>query len=155
MLLNIDTKTSEQWVSWRDTVGTWQPRGRIAFPIRAAYPQVALRDGAASVMAIGDIQEPNPEWRQLKADVLKQDWDYVFRRLFYTSTRDLAQAPFSIPIEVDSVETTAGNILNLDLHIDQRGFAHLLYLRQAHQYAFIRDRYFPGRRWAANSVMWS
>lgn len=143
LLLNIDTKTSEQFVSFRDRRGAWQSRGKIVFPIRAAYPQVALRDRAAHVMAIGDIREPNKEWEEFKREVTKRKWDYVFRRLFYCYTSDILRAGFSKPIEIDSVEETAGHILNLDLHIDQDGAAHVLYLKKPQQHKFMRDRYFP------------
>ena len=145
LLLNIDTKTGEQYVSQRDARGRWEPRGKIVFPIRSAYPQVALRNGAAHVMAIGDIREPNKAWQQLKREVLKKEWDYVFRRLFYTSTPDISRFQFSPPVEIDSVEETAGHIANLDLFVDAGGNAHLLYLRKPHQHAFLRDRYFPGQ----------
>jgi hypothetical protein len=131
-------------VSQRDQDGTWHAKGKIAFPIRAAYPQVALRGGQAHVMAIGDIREPVEAWRQLKYEKLKRDWDYVFRRLFYTFSPDLSSQPFVKPIEIDSVEKTGGHITNLDLHVDTDGTAHVLYLKRPHVYAFIRDAYFPG-----------
>lgn len=144
LLLNIHARTSAQFVSHRDGQGAWHARGKIAFPIRAAYPQVALRAGAAHVMAIGDIREPVPEWRELKRRELKREWDYVFRRLFYTNTLDLEREPFSTPLEVDTVEKSAGQISNLDLHVDAQGTAHLLYLKRPHVHAFLRDKYFPG-----------
>ena len=145
LLLNIDTKTSEQFVSLRKSDATWIPRGKIVFPIRAAYPNVAIRDGAAHVMAIGDIREPVEQWQQLKREVLNREWDYVFRRLFYAWSADIREGTFGPPIEVDSVEQTGGHILNLDILVDQQGDAHLLYLKQPHQHAFLRDRYFPGQ----------
>ena len=143
LLLNINAKTSEQFVSYRDSSGKWHAKGTISFPIRSCYPQVALRDGSAHVMAIGDIVEPVAEWRKLKYEKLKRDWDYVFRRLFYTYTDNIRSAGFCEPIEIDTVEKTCGHIRNLDLYIDETGAAHLLYTRQPHQYDFIRDKYFP------------
>jgi len=95
-------------------------------------------------MAIGDIVEPVEEWRKLKFEKLNRKWDYVFRRLFYTWTPNIKNASFSVPIEIDTVEETCGHINNLDLYIDKAGAAHLLYLKRPHQYAFIRDKYFPG-----------
>jgi len=144
LFLNINAKTSEQFVSYRDGSGQWLEKGTITFPIRACYPQVALRDGSAHVMAIGDIIEPVEEWRKLKYEKLKSDWDYVFRRLFYTYTDNIRTAGFCTPIEIDTVENTCGHIRNLDLYIDETGAAHLLYTKQPHQYEFIRDKYFPG-----------
>jgi hypothetical protein len=144
LLLNINAKTSEQFVSYRDSSGQWHQKGTITFPIRACYPQAALHNGAAHVMAIGDIVEPVTEWRKLKYEKLKRDWDYVFRQLFYTYSDDIHSAGFCKPVEIDSVEKTCGYIRNLDLYIDETGAVHLLYTKQPHQYGFIRDKYFPG-----------
>jgi hypothetical protein len=94
-------------------------------------------------MAIGDIVEPVAEWRKLKYEKLKRDWDYVFRRLFYTYTDNIRSTGFSDPIEIDTVEATCGHISNLDLYVDTTGAAHLLYLKRPHQFEFIRDKYFP------------
>ncbi len=145
LLLNINAKSSEQYVSYRDNQGKWHQKGTITFPIRACYPQVALRDGSAHVMAISDIVEPVAEWQKLKFEKLKSKWDYVFRRLFYTYTNDIKSIEFCTPIEIDTVEKTCGHITNLDLYIDKEGAAHLLYLKRPHQYDFIRDKYFPGQ----------
>ena len=145
LLLNIDSKSGEQLVSYCDSKGKWHARGKITFPIRSCYPQVALRSRAAHVMAIGDIVEPVKEWRELKFEKLNRAWDYVFRRLFYSWTPNITNTDFAVPIEIDSVEKTGGHISNFDLYIDPAGAAHLLYLKRPHQYAFIRDKYFPGR----------
>jgi len=66
LLLNINAGTGEQFVSYRDSKGRWHQKGTITFPIRSCYPQVALRNGSAHVMAIGDIVEPVEEWQKLK-----------------------------------------------------------------------------------------
>lgn len=145
LLLNIDARTSEQYVSFRTGSGQWFAIGKIRFPIRSCYPQVALRNRQAAVLAIGDIVEPVPEWRALKRSVLKRHWDYVFRRLFYTWTPDVREHPFAAPVEIDSAEETCGHILNLDLHIDASGRSHVLYLKRRFQYDFIRDRFFPNQ----------
>jgi hypothetical protein len=144
LLLNINATTGDQFVSHRGRDGQWRARGTIHFPIRSCYPQVALAGGAAHVMAIGDIVEPVAEWRKLKKEVLKQDWDYVFRRLFYAWTPDISGGTFAEPIEIDNLDATAGAISNLDMLIDPDGACHLLYLRRPHQYEFMRDKYWPG-----------
>ena len=143
LLLNVNARTAEYFVSHRDREGTWRDRGTLAFPIRGAYPQVAMRKGAAHVLAIGDIVEPNEEWRKLKMEKTKAAWDYVFRRLFYTYTPDLARKPFATPLEADTVEADGGHISNLDLFIDADGAAHLLYLKLPYANAIIREKYFP------------
>ncbi|UCG56074.1 MAG: hypothetical protein JSU70_14520 [Phycisphaerales bacterium] len=145
LLLNINAKTGDQFISYCDREGKWHPKGKIKFPIRSCYPQVALRDRSAHVMAIGDIVEPVEEWRKFKFEKLNRKWDYVFRRLFYTFTRDIRSAGFADPIEVDTVEKTGGHIQNLDLYVDDSGAAHLLYLKRPFQYEFIRDKYFAGQ----------
>ena len=143
LLLNIDAKTGEQYVCYYDDKGKWYEKGKIKFPIRSCYPQVALRNNSAHIMAIGDIVEPVEEWRKLKSEKLKREWDYVFRRLFYTFTPNIQTTPFTEPMEVDTVEKTCGHIQNLDLYVDETGVAHLLYLKRPYQYDFIRDKYFP------------
>jgi hypothetical protein len=150
LLLNINAKTSEQFVSYRDNKGRWHQKGTIEFPVRSCYPQVSLRDGSAHVMAIGDIVEPVEQWRKLKFEKTNRKWDYVFRRLFYTYTDNIRTTGFAEPIEIDTVEETCGYIRNLDMHIDATGAAHLLYTKQPHQYDFIRDKYFPGQAMTIN-----
>lgn len=142
--LNIDAETSIQHASHRGREGTWSYRGGIEFPIRSAYPQVALKDGAAHVLAIGDIVEPIEEWRQFKFEQSGQKWDYVFRRLYHVWTPNIREKDFSEPLEVDTVESTAGHITNLDLWIGPGGEAHILYLRTSVQSPSMRDRFFPG-----------
>ena len=144
LALNIDAVTSLQHWSFRAADGASGRSGSIGFPIRACYPQVALRDRAAHVMAIGDIVEPNEAWRTHKKQRTGADWDYVFRRLFYTWSPDIAQADLTTPVEIDSVDPTGGHIANLDLWIDGRGVAHLLYLK-TNIASVLRDRYFPGK----------
>ena len=147
LLLVIDQRGDEDYqVSWLKSDETWQSLPVLKFPIRACYPQVVLRDWRAHVLAIGDIVEPIEEWRKMKFSQLQRRWDYVFRRLFYTWSPDLEQETFGKPLEIDSVDTTGGNMLNLDLYVDERNRAHILYLKNPYQYAFMRDRYFPGAR---------
>ncbi len=150
LLLNINATTGAEFVSFRDREGKWQARGKIEFPIRSCYPQVALRNRAAHVMAIGDIVEPKEEWRKYKSEKTGSKWDYVFRRLFYTYTPDVAGKPFIAPMEIETVEDTCGHITNLDLHIDEAGAAHVLYLKRPYQSELIRDGFFPGKAMTAH-----
>ena len=131
--------------TWRDRAGDWHPLAPPAFPIRACYPVVALRNRTAHVLAIGDIKEPNADWKAEKSRVLQREWDYVFRRLFYTWSPDLSAEPWREPIEVDSVEDTAGWMFNLDMLIDSQNRVHLLWIRRTIEHGFLRDRFFPGQ----------
>jgi hypothetical protein len=128
----------------RDAAGGWQSVTAPAFPIRGCYPNVLLRAGAAHVFAVGDVKEPVEAWREEKRRVLNRSWDYVFRRLFHAWTPDVAREGFRIPIEVDSVDSTAGWLFNLDLLDDGKGRIHLLWVRRNIEPAFLRDRFFPG-----------
>lgn len=145
LALNIDSVSGDYFWAFGDASGQWTRAGRIAFPIRACYPQAAVRNRAAHVLAIGDIVEPNRQWREYKREQTKREWDYVFRRLFYTSTPDVARTEFAPPVELDTVEATAGHITNLDLWIDSSGTAHVLYLRRTIASPLMRDRFFAGR----------
>jgi hypothetical protein len=64
-------------------------------------------------MAIGDIVEPNRVWQAFKKQKTGREWDYVFRRLFYTGTPDIGRTDFAAPVEIDSVDVTGGHITNL------------------------------------------
>lgn len=143
LLLNIDAKDGDQFWAFRDSSGNWVNAGRIHFPIRACYPQVALKNRSAHVLAIGDIVEPNEEWRRYKREKTGREWDYVFRRLFYAWSPDISKEGFSEPIEIEDVDATGGYIRNQDMWVDEEGDAHLLYLKQT-TVPIIRDRFLPG-----------
>jgi len=143
LMLNIDAKTSIQHWSHLDGAGKTLGNGGISFPIRAAYPQVALKGGSAHVMAIGDIVEPVEAWREYKSSQTGQQWDYVFRILYYTWTPDIRKAGFAEPIEIANVDATAGAIRNEDLWIAPDNSALLLYREQEVQSTMMRDKFFP------------
>jgi hypothetical protein len=127
-----------------DRGGAWRSQGVIEYPIRGCYPQVALRNGAAHVLAVGDIVEPLTEWRKWKFEQTRRDWDYVFRRLYYVWSAAVATKPFGEVVEIANVDATAGHITNLDLWLAPDGAAHLLYLQRRVANRAMRDRFFPG-----------
>lgn len=142
LLMHIDARTSEYHYALLRSDRSWDAPGTISFPIRACYPQIVLRDRAAYMLAIGDIVEPVEEWRRYKYERTQREWDYVFRRLFFTWTPNVLSEPFSPPMEIDNVDATGGNILNLDLWLDRSGTAHLLYRREQTTLP-LREKYFP------------
>ncbi|MBI2423094.1 MAG: hypothetical protein HYV27_09720 [Candidatus Hydrogenedentes bacterium] len=144
LLLNINAETSAEHYALLDSHGVTLAKGTISFPIRSCYPQVALKNGAAHVLAIGDIVEPVEEWRNFKFEQSGQKWDYVFRRLFFTSTPDLVSGAFSEPLEIANLDATAGHISNQDLWIAPDGSAYILYTQVEVQSAAMRDKFFPG-----------
>ncbi|MER3473063.1 MAG: hypothetical protein C4335_03325 [Armatimonadota bacterium] len=142
LLLHIDARTSEYHYALLKSDGRWDAPGTLSFPIRACYPQVLLRERTAYGLAIGDIVEPVEEWRRYKREKTQRGWDYVFRRLFFTSTPNVLSEPFSPPLEIENVDATGGHIVNLDLWLDRGGTIHLLYRREQTT-ALLRERYFP------------
>ncbi|MEJ5253635.1 MAG: hypothetical protein HPY54_13380 [Chthonomonadetes bacterium] len=142
LLLHIDAHTSEYHYALLKSDGQWDAPGVISFPIRACYPQVLLRNRSAYALAIGDIVEPVEEWRGYKRERTQREWDYVFRRLFFTWTPNVLSEPFSPPLEIDNVDDTGGHIVNLDLWLDRRGTAHVLYRREQTT-PLLREKYFP------------
>jgi hypothetical protein len=95
--------THAEW-SFLGRDGTWSGRGRLPWPegkeypkpepIRVCYPDVAIANRQVYFCGVSDIIEPYPEWRAFKRQLTGQEWDYDFRRLFYTWTPDVTREPF-------------------------------------------------------------
>ncbi len=153
LLMNVEGHEA-QWWSLRDRAGRWIASGKLEFPmgveyekpepIRLCYPVLALQGRAAHFMGVSDIIEPVRAWREFKRQLTGNEWDYEFRRLFYAWTPDLGKQGFSVPVEVAGREATCGQITNLDMWIDAKGRAHLLWLERSVWHAAMRDRFFPG-----------
>lgn len=145
LMLNIDAESSEQNACLMTAAGEVLGGASVSFPIRACYPQVALRGAAAHVLAIGDIVEPVAEWKQYKFDQTQQTWDYVFRILYYTHAPDLSRGGFNAPIEIANADASGGAISNQDLWISPDGDAYILYTEREVASALLRDKFFPGK----------
>ena len=132
--------------SFMDADGKWAGCGRIHFPTRPAYPQIAVRQRAAHVLGIEDIWEPNAKWHasKLKSNPRCDTWDYIFRRLYYAWAPDVTRGRFAPTLEIDSVKDTAGHIRNQDLWIGPDGAAHIIYRKTNISSAALRDEFFPG-----------
>ena len=139
-------------ISYRDARGHWHglnpltwPRGNEydpPQPLRLCYPNVALHNRSAHFLGVGDIVEPVPAWKQAKRKLTGRDWDYVFRRLFYTYTPDVVNHPFGEWIELSNRDQTAGHIRNGDLHLAADGIVHLIWTETTVD-PRLRDRFFP------------
>ncbi len=125
-----------------DPDGRTATHGTLAFPVRCCYPAVTYRDGAASVVAISDIDEPNEEWMAYKREATGQRWDFDFRNL-YLAWADNLVAGFGSPVLLDSAEATAGHIRHMDTALDDDGTLHLVYVKRNVWKRFMRDRFFP------------
>lgn len=141
----------QQHWAFLDRNGEWANRGVIQYPQRGCYENVALRNGVCQVQAVGDVVEPNAEWSAWKkAEGHRAEWDFVFRRLFYTRNLNMATQQFSAPIEIDNADETAGVVRNLDFYIDRDGAAHSLYFKQTVEIPEMRDVFFPDTPLAAS-----
>ncbi|QDT05511.1 hypothetical protein K227x_39110 [Rubripirellula lacrimiformis] len=143
--------THAEW-TFRDSSGKWSAQGQLKWPwgdqyqkpqpIRVCYPNVAMRDRAVHFFGVSDIVEPNPGFRKFKRDLTGQEWDYDFRRLFYTWTSDITEEPFHEWIEIASREATCGRVAPCDLWLAPGGEVHLLWTERAID-TRLREKFFP------------
>ena len=153
LLQNIDY-THAEW-TFRDGEGRWAARGRLVWPwgasyakpqpVRVCYPAVALKNRTVHFFGVSDIQEPNPAWRMYKKELTGRDWDYDFRRLFYTSAADISKGPFGDWIEVSSRDETGGWLWPCDLWVEPSGEVQLLWTERAIDER-LRAKFFPSAR---------
>ncbi len=146
--------THSEW-SFCDSTGKWSARGKPPWPfgaeyakpepIRVCYPTVQLRNRAVYFCGVSDIVEPNPAWREYKLKLTKQNWDYDFRRLFFTYCPDITTGKFAPWIEVASREKTAGWIYPCDLYADDKGLVHILWTERALDTRLRKD-FFPNEK---------
>ncbi len=146
--------THAEW-TFRDRTGRWSAKGKLSWPwgatyekpgpIRVCYPSVALRNRAVHFCGVSDIIEPRSEWRAFKKTLTGRDWDYDFRRLFYTWTPDITSGRFQDWIEIASREATCGWITPCDLWLAPDGAVHLLWLERALDER-LREKFFPAAK---------
>lgn len=134
-----------QWSAQGQLPWPWGAEYETPQPIRVCYPNVALRDRTVHFVGVSDIAEPHRAWRDYKREWTGREWDYDFRRLFYTWTPDITKAPFSDWIEIASRDKTCGWISPGDLWISPDGDAHLVWSERAVDER-IRDKFFPDVR---------
>lgn len=147
---NIDY-THAEW-TFRDRTGKWSAQGKLKWPwgaeydkpepIRVCYPNVAVRDRAVYFVGVSDVIEPYETWRKFKRELTGQQWDYDFRRLFYTWTRDITKEPFAEWIEIASRDKTCGWVSPGDLWLAPNGDVHLLWTERALDER-LRAKFFP------------
>ncbi|MCH2660385.1 hypothetical protein MK163_08080 [bacterium] len=139
--------------SFRDEAGNWRDLPPLVWPqddtsdqpLRLCYPNVVLHNRSAHFLGVGDIVEPVAAWKDAKREITGRKWDYVFRRLFYAHTPDIANEPFGKWIELADLDQTAGHIANGDLHLDANGIVHALWTQTSVDHR-LRDRFFPGEQ---------
>ncbi len=146
--------THAEW-SFVDRQGRWSAQGQLKWPwgadyvkpepIRTCYPNVALRNREVHFCGVSDIIEPNPEWRAFKKQLTGRDWDYDFRRLFYTWSPDITTGKFEPWVEIASREKTCGWINPGDLWIAPNSDVHILWTERALDER-LREKFFPSEK---------
>jgi len=135
-----------------DRSGKWVANGKLPWPegkdypkpepIRVCYPNVAMQNRAVYFCGVSDIIEPYPEWRAYKKTLTGKEWDYDFRRLYFTWTLDIASEKFHDWVEIASRDKTCGWISPGDLWVDTNGAAHLVWTERALDER-LRPKFFP------------
>jgi len=143
--------THAEW-AFRDSQGAWRASGRLVWPfgaeydkpqpIRVCYPNVALQDRAVYFCGVSDILEPYKAWREYKKKLTGQDWDYDFRRLFFTWCPDVTSGKFHDWVEIASRDKTCGWIMPGDLWVGPDGAVHILWMERATD-TRLREKFFP------------
>jgi hypothetical protein len=146
--------THSEW-AFLDRAGRWSARGQLKWPwgaeyekpepIRVCYPNVALKNRAVHFCGVSDIVEPNRAWRAYKKELTGREWDYDFRRLFYTWTPEITREAFRPWVEVASRERTCGWIMPGDLWLAPDGAVHLLWTERALDER-LRAKFFPAEK---------
>jgi hypothetical protein len=143
-----------EW-AFLDRTDKWSAQGRLKWPwgadyskprpIRVCYPNVMLKDREVHFCGVSDIIEPNEQWRAFKKQLTGREWDYDFRRLFYTWSPDITTSRFKPWVEIASRERTCGWISPGDLWVDPNGRVHILWTERAIDER-LRERFFPDEK---------
>lgn len=146
--------THAEW-TFLDRDGRWSSHGQLVWPwgaeyakpepIRVCYPNVVLKNRQVHFCGVSDIIEPNATWRAFKRQLTGSEWDYDFRRLFYTWSPDIASGKFEPWVEVASREKTCGWITPGDLWVAPDGDVHVLWNERAIDER-LREKFFPGQK---------
>ena len=146
--------THAEW-SFLDRTGRWSAQGQLPWPwgaeyakpepIRVCYPNVVLKDREVHFCGVSDIVEPNEAWRAFKKQLTGREWDYDFRRLFYTWSPDITTGKFEPWVEIASREKTCGWISPADLWVAPDGAVHVLWTERALDER-LREKFFPGAK---------
>ncbi|MGQ9575185.1 MAG: hypothetical protein ACUVUC_07700 [Thermoguttaceae bacterium] len=146
--------THAEW-AFRDRDGRWAAQGKLVWPwgaeydtprpIRVCYPNVQLKNRAVHFCGVSDIEEPYAKWRAFKKKLTGGDWDFDFRRLFYTWCPDITTGKFQPWVEIATRDKTCGWIMPGDLWVGPDGTVHLLWSERAIDER-LRAEFFPAAK---------
>jgi hypothetical protein len=152
MVLFYNIAYDKTYWTFCDSKGQWSSQGEIDFPwgkeydkpqpVRICYPSVQLKDRAVYFCGMSDIIEPYQAWRDTKRQLTGKEFDYDFRRLFYTWSDDITTGKFHPWVEIASRDKTAGSLYPCDLWAGPDGRVHVLWREQAID-TRLREKFFP------------
>lgn len=134
-----------RWAAQGKLVWPWGSDYEVPEPIRICYPNVMLKNKAVYFCGVSDIIEPKKAWREFKRQLTGNEWDYDFRRLFFTWTDDITKNAFHDWVEIASREETCGWIYPADLYAEDDGSVHILWTERAIDER-LREKFFPGEK---------
>ena len=152
MILFYSIAYDKTYWTFCDSKGQWSSRGEIDFPwgkeydkpqpVRVCYPTVQLKDRAVYFCGVSDVVEPYQAWREYKKQLTGAEWDYDFRRLFFTWSDDITTGKFHPWVEVASRDKTAGWLFPCDLWVGPNKAVHILWSERAID-TRLREKFFP------------
>ena len=155
MVLFYSTAYDKTYWTFCESNGQWSTQGELEFPwggeydkpqpVRLCYPVVQLKNRAVHFCGVSDIIEPYKKWRDYKKQLSGRDWDYDFRRLFYTWSDNISTGKFHKWVEIASCDKTCGWITPCDLWVGPDGQVHVLWTERALNES-IRKRFFPDEK---------
>ena len=152
LLLFQNIKHSHAEYAFLDSDGGWSAAGRLVWPwekrydtpqlVRICYPNVQLKDRAVYFCGVSDVVEPYEEWRRYKREITGREWDFDFRRLFFTWSDDITSGEFHVWKEIASRDATCGWIYPADMYVDDESNVHLMWNERAVDER-LREKFFP------------
>jgi len=116
--------------------------GKLEFPYRVCYHNIAMRDGETYLFGVQDVIEPNEEWRNYQKQM--SDFLYVFRTVHLNYSPDITKEELRPSVVICSKEETCGQIENLDCAFTRDG--QMIFMAGERQFMneIMRDHFFPG-----------
>jgi hypothetical protein len=152
MVLFYSIAYDKTYWTFCDSNGQWSSQGEIAFPwgkeydkpqpVRVCYPTVQIKDRAVYFCGVSDVVEPYQAWREYKKQLTGAEWDYDFRRLFFTWSDDITTGKFHPWVEVASRDKTCGWLFPCDLWVGPDKAVHILWSERAID-TRLREKFFP------------
>jgi len=115
--------------------------GKISWPERILYHNIAMKDGETYIFGISDVNETNREWTAYKEE--KGGFDWVFQKLYMWYSPNITEEDLQEVRLVCDLSGTSGKPANYDCCFDANGDMLFLAGEQNIDEAYMRDRFFP------------